>query len=334
MKGKEIIDYIHKGKMPDVERVRENCLRQEAKGGYARRLRLSTAAAAIVACLVFSTAAYAVGAAIYNRFDTGGLLEIVVVPYDSPEYQEQLKNRTMGYPLYIGRVSGVDPIFWGQMKRPICEEVVYVVKEMLEGQLFGANGEPFDLVVYNEGYYADARGHVLYNAYGCEIGTIYLWYRNDDNLQMFFDRVEITTLADHEEQFGFNNTYDDAFAHLGRDFRLPTEHLDLFNPPVFSVWENSIGFSVRFLYHMYWISGEDLYFIMSKARVEGTDPFPFYITGEITGFEVAGVPVFKINEPQHAVNFNWVHDGLTYKFYPPSFFTETQILDVIRSMVE
>jgi len=166
MKGKEIISYIHQGKMPDIEQVRVNCARQTENKSRIKRFRLSTAVAVLAVCLVFTTIAYAVVAFLSERVDLGGNFEILTVPHD---YYEREGTMVLNY-LYLTGVSlDQQPLFDAKAAR--------LLNELLADKVLTADGTPYELIVpvpglFSRGYRADDKGNTLYNAEGEEIASI------------------------------------------------------------------------------------------------------------------------------------------------------------------
>jgi len=356
MKGKEIINYIHRDKMPDIERVREKCHGQPGAGSNIRRLRWSTVAA-VAACLLFASAVYAAGIMVYERFDTGGSTEYVFVPYDSPEYQERLIDAIVSQPIYYGRHFDSDYSFPYKFEWYCEEETAHFLIQMLAGKVFTSDGGPFELMTVNYDPFNDTctfkagdRGNVLYNADGCEISIIYLDYVRDKELRLVTQGVTIMTIDEYEERFGFHDSYEDAAALFGRDIRLPAVHMERFETPMFQVWDTSDtwrdGESGEWLFFKHkrvqvWFpviahewSDTGMYLIVEKERNEHTDPLLWYIPGGIEEFEITGTAVHKITSQGYAVSFNWIHDGLVYILYPTNILTDEQIKEIIRSMID
>jgi len=164
-------------------------------------------------------------------------------------------------------------------------------------------------------------------------------------------------------------SYEEAAAHLGQDFRLPTVHLDGFVVQPFqlsrqgayftdeygeSIWryeDDEYWHSFGSWWHPRWVriffdnwqGHGSLRIDIETVRAENTRPWQEIIPdGEITSFVVDGVTVYKISAPDRFVRYIWTHDDLVYTLYPPSelgypppdVFSTQQIHDIIRSMVE
>ena len=268
MKGSEIINHITRDKMPDIEQIRERCMNRSnharGSGFRTRPMRFSTAAALVIAFFVFSTAAYAIGSAIYqrfDRFDTGGRMDIVLLPDDDYGRQvlaEWRETFTVGTTLYYSRASYVNEHRDGVTSRfasvPGTEQVlgvgviearhVQAVREMLAGKIFTAEGNEidFELIVptteemrlissrYNNRYYIYDRGNTLYTADGYAIGAIHL-----HSSYPRIEPVRVTIITEAELDYFHLYTYDEAAYFLGSDFRVPVAHVEMFQPLIINI---------------------------------------------------------------------------------------------------
>jgi len=346
MKGQEIINQLTQEKMPDIQQVRELCLNQPARAKKGiRHLRLSTAAAIVAAFLVFATAAYAV--VDYRRVETGGNMDIVILPdnqYGRQLYHERNENRQIGRNIYwalsdnmyIGRITGAMAQF---------------INGELTGQIFTAEGTPldFELAVPRPGllsfgnHHLDDRGYVLYNADGYEISSMVLFTDRDGEPSF----IHINTRAHEEAVHGHNSTYEEVTTAFGRPVRLPTVHMENFQPPEFNLnnWQpysREPEWHVRILYTVSELTGifdfcrNEMRIFIQSERGENDQPLwtLYYLGGEVISHDIAGVIVYELNLPETTTYFVWTHDGLAYNFTPSPMFTNQQTMDVIRSMIE
>jgi len=340
MKVRDLINQVVREDMPDLERVRANCHRQAiSQKPIVRKLRWSMATI-VVAVLVFASAVYA-ATALFVRFDTGGSMAYTLVPYDSPELREQWENAFFMRTIYFNERAAILPSFAFSLSLSQAEgidaETAQKMNEMLAGEIFTADGAPFTLIVAapdDNIYRADDKGNTLYNSAGYEIGMITFPTTWDNEFVFYFKTVR--TRTEVEQDWGFNDTYEDAMALLGRPFRLPAAHMDGFEPPRFLL-ESSLydepGAIRRVSIH--YMAGdaifEDLILSAENIRDESVKPFHLYMAGEIARFEVAGVTVHHVAASNV---FWWIHDDFVYSLIPPFSFTDRQIREVIGSMIE
>ncbi|MCL2404321.1 MAG: hypothetical protein FWC92_02110 [Defluviitaleaceae bacterium] len=354
MKGKEIITQITQETMPDIQQVRELCLAQPTptKVGL-RRLRLSTAAAIVAALFVFATATYAVVDWVYQRAETGGTWDIVILPnddYGRQLFYERTEGRIYGHPIYFALDSD------NMYIRRIDAQQAKLINQKLQGRVFMACGNvvDFDLVVPGSGiqrhlgrYVLDDRGYVLFTADGEPIGSIRVHSTRDGELLS----VEIFTMAVEEAVWSFNSTYEEVAAAFGRDIRLPTAHMDRFIPPDFNLtsWQvhpydyddamqyNAIvRFTTRELTSLLDVCNNEMRIFIENARSEDDPPMMtmYYLGGDMITHEIAGIIVYEISPYGFATHFVWEYDGLSYRFNPPSTFMPFMVMDMIRSMIE
>ena len=352
MKGSEIINHIARDKMPDIENVREICLSQPGSVSIARRIRLRTAVVFVAALVAFATVAYAVMDRLYQRVETGGIMDIVIFP-DTPEgrqaYEEHTADRSIisGWLIYCGFTDNTH-------YNTVDAETVQFINDELDGQLFAANGDiiDFELLVPASGpssfrqYQVDDRGQGLYTADGYRIGSIlFMTCTNDEPYG-----VKIETKVFVEAEIGFNTTFEDAVAAFGKPFRLPTAHIDMFQPPRFNLtdlfrgrwhtpeWFVGVNFTVAELNHIRDWCFYSMRIIIERAKDED-DPYSrhatvYFIGGEAIAHDIAGITVYELNLPERMLHFTWMHDGFVYNLYPSYKFTHDQTMDVIRSMIE
>ena len=390
MKGQEIINHITKEKMPDIEKVREQCINQPARAKVgARRLQLSTAAAVVAALLVFSTGLYAVGNAIYQRFDIGGSVEIVLLPdddYGRQVFEEWRDGRfTVGNTIYYSRsrqlcadrhVDGVVSRFTvvpGEEQvlnvSTIAPKHTQAIREMLAGKIFTADGNEidFDIVVpttpemiqvssrlYNNQYFIYDRGMTLYTAEGYSIGLIYLHLSAVFNEQSITsgEPVQIVIRTEAELDYIFSYTYEDAAYIMGQDLRLPTTHVEIFQPPMINVSRIPICDTVYDLGIWVFYNVNEVHLrrewclqamtiTVERPRDDNRDADTQYqIGGEIKEHDIAGVTVYEIITicsiwgMTEWSRFTWIYDGLVYTLHPSPALTHEKTMDVIRSMIE
>ena len=342
MKGQDLVNRLARDGMIDIEQVRENCHRQYVQQKpFVKKLRWSTAAV-VAACFVFATVVYA-ATVLTERFDTGGSMSLTPVAYDSTEFQEQQASTFFGRSIYANSRADFLPPFIRFVSYDHFEGfdsgTAQLINEALAGKIFTADGAPFVLMVPmpNQDLYRAERGSVLYNANGYEIGMITTVTTYDGEFTAFdcdgLLWVEILTVTDLINQFEFSATYEEAIMFLGRNFRLPTAHVDAFNPPKFQV-EGSIETIGRV--NIRYVRGDelfgDLFLSVENIRDESLEPAHLYFVGEITRFEIAGVTIHRII-PHNA--FWWIHDDLVYSLsLSAGTFTDRQIEEIIRSMIE
>jgi hypothetical protein len=279
-----------------------------------------------------------------ERLDTGGSVEFVTVEKD---YYEQAGTEFLT-PIYDSETAlESQPRFNAKTARLLIN--------MLYGQVFTEDGMLTELLApvndfFSGDYQADDNGSVLYNADGDEIGTIY--YASVINGEPY--RISIWTKDDIERQLGYNSTYEEAVALLGRDFRLPAVYTEELDPPEFQLTsflddaetEGSAPYEVKWVSARY--SGfnvPNMFFTIENIRKDHdvTSPTsPWYVPdGVIEESEIAGIKVYKIYSNADYYNdfiiYSWEHDGLSYIFNSISAgasFTDEQCENIIRSMIE
>ena len=345
MKGSEIINHITRDKMPDIGQIRERCMNQSnharGSGFRTKPMRLSTAAALVLAFLVFSTAAYAVGNAIYQRINTGGTWDIVIFPDDSYGRQAYHERRgdSIAHPIYNGLSRPLH-------LRHINLEMAQFINENLEGQIFNADGTAidFELAVPMSNltgqHHLDNRGNVLYTVDGYAIGTIYIVTTMQDD----FYGIWIRTKAEVEQSRDNTADYEEAMVVFDRPFRLPTAHMELFQSPIFSVndippyfLEVVVLYNVRELRSIFDTCPDSIRIFIEREKNEYDRPARvIYRLGETTTHDIAGTIVYEINVRDHVARFIWTHDGLVYTLQEPPTqgLAHEQIMDIIRSMLE
>ena len=353
MQGKKIIHHITRGKMPDIQQVRENCLAQPAPARGFKRLRLSTAAAIVAAFLVFATAAYAVAGRVYQRVETGGNWDIVVFPDDEygrlayyEAWGDATRWTTFRSLLYCGFSDDLRP--WR-----VNADGARFINEDLVGRVFTACGAPidFELAVRSprlrdfRRYHFDSRGYALYTAGGLPIGEITIV----SNADREFTGVEIQTKAQIVHMWGYNHTLEEVLEAFGRDIRLPVTYImDGFLPPRVRLhdrmlgsmsggveWEARITYSTRELRDIRDWCPQAMTIRVEVARDEDARrPWTMYYIGEVITHDIAGVTVHELNLRDTVQHFIWQHDGLVYTLFPSRVHSHAQVLEVIRSMVE
>lgn len=339
MKGKEIISYIHRDKMPDIEQVRENCHRQYVSRNRKKRLRLSTAVAAMVVCLLLSGIAYAVVDYVSERLDIGGSYEFVIVPDD---FYEREGTISLQYLYISGQPAEQQPQFDAKTAK--------ILNELLSNKFFTVDGATFELIVpvsglFSKKYRADDKGNVLYNSDGYEIGSILF----ESAIGSDPHSIHIWTKEEVEKQLGYNSTHEEAVSLLGKDFRLPIIYTEGLEPPVFQLTDIEEAFIINnenqelLPYEVkrvqVWFGGTPgMSFTIERIRSENNVTTPWHIPGGvIEEFEISGTKIYKISANFGDGFYLWVHDGLIYMFHRvdlPDAFTEEQCEEIIASMIE
>ena len=358
MKGKEIINYIHKDKMPDIRQVRERCIQQEEGRLENRRwLRFSTVAAALVAVLVLSTTVYAAAMLFNQRLDIGGPGEYIIMTAEEYDRWHDNENITFSRALYVGP-SGLLRLanFFGDDYERVPyswrldSETTQWVNAMLESRIFTACGEPFQLMAPDSDgpdptlYRADDRGYIIFCRDGNEIDTIRLSVTYDGRPR----RLDIYKVGDLCDRFGYVNTQEEAMAVMSA-LRLPT--VEGLRAPMFLVYdfpryywicgccdtEREIHPAIRrgFVRYNHIGQARDSAFAITVVfvREDGENPHERPILdGSFREHVIAGTIIHEIIERGHS-RFTWQYDGLVYTFLP-LYWTLEQSMEAIRSMVE
>lgn len=357
MKGKEIIDHIIRAEMPDIEQVREKCFQQEVNitHGYRRQLRWSTVAAAFVMFLVLSTVVYAAAVFIGQRFDTGGSMEFIFV--DEEGFTEFWGDSFGGAPIYRsprGIIRDSEFLMFAESKywAQFDADTAHLVNELLEGRIFTADGSPFQLVVpianwewYPLMYRADDRGDTLFNIYGEEIDTIFVFLRFDDGTPEWADILNEEDAI--SQGWHYSDTFEDAVRVLG-NIRLPV--LEGFDEPVFEVIDipghyRDTGYEYMWLpdfrnvFIRYrpvgesWHMGFMLFVEPIRSESEASTQLPVQ-DGVVHEHAIADTTIYEIIGHGQVNLFVWHYDGLVYRLSPSGNFNTAQSLEIIRSMIE
>jgi len=336
MKGKDIIREMTRGKMPDIEAVRNHCHTQAmAEMPVKKRRRYATVAAVFILSLLFAGGVYAVGAYLGNRLDMGGMIEYVFVDADSPEYLARRENTIWITTLYQNPHVNNHWLFSVANLFLNTEQVAFV-NEALAGQLFTAEGEliPYDFLTLDYEY--------LFNAYGEEIGMIQLEKQNEVEPL----RVVIRTVAEHNAQWGYIDTHAGASAVLGATLRLPALNQERYHPPVFTVHDGFIK-TATILFKTEGPPSQWLRIFAERVREEGTDAHAIYHPGEAVSLEIVGTTVHRITGGSPGVIYStfytWIHDGIVYRLTPPitprssarnyNHYSDDEMYEIIASMI-
>ena len=225
----------------------------------------------------------------------------------------------------------------------IDERMMQVLDEYLKDRVFTAAGDAFELFMrVPGGFQAYDKGYALYDEIGRAIGDIsYFRVGTDDP-----SGIMILSIEEVDAWFVFSDTYDEAVAFLGKDFRLPAIHTDSFGPPTFrrnggDDCEIIARITGRRAVYVSLDGDPGMYFFAEANRDSETDAEAWYATDAvITVGEIAGVTVYKISD-EKMNRYTWTYNDLTYMFFqimdhPRNInsFTDEQCEDIIRSMIE
>jgi len=271
-------------------------------------------------------------------------MEFIMIPDDCPEYHARWAEAISAAPVYVNRYSDVLPPLLEGENPAFDSDTAQIINGMLTGRVFTADGASFDLMVaipykYPIMYWADDRGNVLYDEYGNEVGEIRLLTVTTIDSEWEPLDIMITSRADFEIVWGYNNTFEEAIAILGRNLRLPTVHMEGFSSPRFRVidmyeaWLTN-GVTIRFSHNECDLWFADMLICVENVRADNSEPWTIYMPGEITQLEIASVTAYKITADRYATQIFWVHDGLVYRLIPSDVLTDVQITEIIQSMVE
>ena len=240
-------------------------------------------------------------------------------------------------------------------------EIAEDLRSRLESLVFTEDGKPFDLFVpVPGGYIADDRGFTLYmldNAMGEEYSfeeramkiksisyTINIFAFDGGADKSLIEEpymIMITPeLEDYKLPFMKDVSYEEAVAFLGRDFRMPTKYIENFSIQTIIItrWEDSpapdmvsVGLYGNFPS------------LMFSVQASNEDGFMYIAYGELSESIIGGVTVFRTRR-EIMTEYYWEFDGLIYRLYQWTYspspeeyvliFTDEQIEDIIRSMIE
>lgn len=233
---------------------------------------------------------------------------------------------------------------------------VYKIDELLEGKLFDAAGRPFHdpqlrrMEIQDDAFYFfDTGGHYLFNEYAQEIGVIRVLYENRIPVGL-----EILTVEEFEEHEGFIESFEAAAYFLGAEFRLPTEHMEIYGEPMFAESHSWLNESGRL---MVMFDAEDRPEAMGRRSAAliifiedlGGADIDYYIERfmpdkYIERPAIAGTIVRRLTRDTLSTLYMWEHNGLLYSVSPPrgvnvtgqvpyNIFSEQEIRGLIASMV-
>lgn len=293
------------------------------------------ACTAVLVCAVLTATAYAVYSYVTwvqaENADPGG--SFIMEPINEAEYNTYLESS--------GTITS-STVYRHDFKNQhvVDERTMQAIEEYLTGMVFTADGDAFELFVpVSGGFQADDRGNVLYDKDGRAIGDISYERIGAGDLI----GIRILPIEEVDKWFEFSDTYDEAVAFLGKDFRLPTIYTDGFGPPTFRVNgdESLVELLGRRAVYISLDGDPGMYFFVEVNRDTGDDAWSWYTPDSIvTEGEIAGVSVYKIiNEESN--RYTWSLDGLTYMFFQfkshPIYnnsFTDEQCEEIIMSMIE
>ena len=262
-----------------------------------------------------------------EKADTGG--SWVITPVDADYYERERENGITGTEFYFKNLDIELQV--------IDEETAQALRELLEGNIFTENGEPFDLLMpVQGGYLADDKGQDLYSADGMEIGGIeYHTIGREKPHNIWLKSVE-----QMEELYAYNDSYEDAAALLGRDFRFPTIYTEGFDQPAYRLNETIISEPYFERYAVYVrLEGEPgMSFYVEKNRSGEWEPQMLPVAGGvITEAVIAETIVYKISD-DYGNRYTWENEGLSYMLFQapdrPAQFTDEQSEEIIRSMIK
>ena len=349
MTGKDIVNHITQAEMPDRKQVYDTCAKQLQTRSHPRRVRWSVAAAVVTVCFLFACTSYAVGLFNLRSLDTGGSVEFII--REPSEHIPRWRGwQGFNVPIYFNRLN---PITINERRNwttnPTCNPMVneyaaQLINEALEGLLFTYDGLPFEgLMVYMSPEYTDRdrtfaacdRGQPLFNKHGQEIGLIQCKFEHNTDLPAQPMQVLIRTVAGVERFHRLNFTLEYVTEVLGRDFRLPTAHIDGYDPPRFILATDALHdvvnddgtvrrvqiaepewVGVRFSGHSYFTS---MYINVEPVRGAYDELWVIFLRdGTIMEFATIGsTTVHKVTAPNGATQFWWTHDGLVYALTAP-----------------
>ena len=269
--------------------------------------------------------------------DPGG--SYIIAPIDEDDYFNSLDSSVVS-------ISYIMYQYDFRIQEIIDERVMQEIGEYLHGRIFTADGKPYELFVpVPGGFQADDKGNTLYDEDGREIGAI-RYTRSRDGSFCGIDIESIEEVEEQTERLAFTDTYDEAVAFLGKDFRLPATLTDGFGPPTYrrnggEDYEMVARITGRRAVYVSLDGDPGMYFFVEANRDSETDVKTWYVPDAvITEGEIAGVTVYKISD-ERMNRYTWTLDDLTYMFFQimvhpnnVNCFTDEQCEDIIRSMIE
>ena len=337
MKEQEIIHYIFKDDMPDIDQVFENCISAVPAGkSYSfvkRRVRMQLVAAIIALCVLLTGGAYAAVRLLWEpaeQADTGGSWVMIPVPEDY--YDDNDSGDETRLLIYSSQL----------VQQPVFDaEIAERLSELMARKFFTEDKDPIDLLVYGAyGYSADDRGGTIYDARGNRADMIYYEVgRNGAPLGIMHVSIDITEVLND-----YSDSYAESASFLGQDFRIPSVYTDGFDEPRFNIQDDTLYGINRQRKAVYVsIGGEPgMYFFVEQMRAPGEAAREWGAeNAEIFKSEIAGVEVYKIvsGTDTHSIQrYTWNHEGLTYMFFNfidrQVAFTDEQCEEIIKSMIQ
>ena len=298
-------------------------------------------------CVALTATAYAVVRFVTwepaENADAGG--SFLVEPISEEDYKSYLESLD-----FSNQIISTTIYRHGFVRQAIIdEEVMQMLDERLRNRVFTLEGQAFELFVpVPGGFQADNRGIALYDENGSEIGDIsYVIAGTNEFIidRLFPNGIRILSVEEVAGWFDFSDTYDEAAAFLGKDFRLPAVHTSGFGPPEFRLNgdESFTASTGRRAVYVSQSGNPGIYFFVETNRDTEADADIRYAPGAvITQGEISGVTVYKI-ESEEANSYTWTFDGLTYMFSQSksdpvnvdfSSFTDEECEEIIRSMID
>jgi hypothetical protein len=257
------------------------------------------------------------------------------------------------YPLPIFHIHYPKELF-----EPFCAEDAKLLRSKLDGLLFTADGEPFDLIAPIPGtdnFWADDRGMALYNAdgeyismivfnrqYGELTGDYKFFYKAEDDL------LRESIIKGEQDYIKLTFDYEEANAFLGVDLRLDAFDVEEYEQVEFNLYDWSK-----------WVSSDGLGSAMTNMEViayfgtpsagmtvkiepaetgddASADYFVAYV-GVIEQSEFAGVTVTRITGDE-SLTYYWEINGLIYRVQKSvgrdaMLLTDEDILLIISNMI-
>jgi len=306
-------------------------------------LRKFAAAAIIVAlALSLATVGYAIGRMFVNRTDTGGRVELVVVPdesqvgFSSESQDEQMVNE------FLYRFDSDNYIYLNSDHLiAIDEETAILINDAIKEKLFLEDGFPINALLIpcmsGAGYWFDIPENIempMYNAWDGNGHNIrYIWWIIDKQV------LEIITFDPPIEPI-FVEDYRHAVALLGLEFAIP-------NILGFTIdsyqWDHYPDIDDRnAIYAVFRNDNDQMVFYYVESATESTLQGEWYVTGTIEVIEVNGTTVYmqrddhQLDDGSYWGRYMWIHNGILYcLLYSCNHnLSDDEYIDIIASMIK
>jgi len=304
--------------------------------------RLVAAAIIVTLTLSLATVAYAVGRLFVNRTDTGGRVELVVVPDESQVGFEYVNQVEVPQNVYSYRFDSDNYIYLNTgASLPIDDETAIKINDALKGKLFYEDGSPMDGFLIpattGTGYWFDIPENHYMPLYS-------VWDENGHNISYVWwiidkQELEILTFIPPEENI-LVSRYEEAVSLFGHEFVIP--NIPGFAEDTYS-WDPNPSIDGRNAVYVIFRndSGQAIMYF-AETVTESMILSEWYVTGTIEIIEINGTTVYmqrddhQLDDGTYWGRNMWIHNDILYcLFYSCSYnLSDDEYVEVIASMIQ